>query len=299
MRDIGMPVVPCLVAYVLASAIASGGVATWGDPESAALWSADYPLWLNLLQVALDRLRPRPRHRSGQRLARRGMRRGPEGPRKRRDPAARSGEDGDRDPRRHHRPDLLDLRVGDGDAAGRPVLLAPVGRAPRPAVDHDVAAGAHAHRPRPRHVDRVRIADPEAQVEVAPGVAAVDVVAPLRRPPVTRLELVPGRLEAEVDPVALERLLARHQRHHPVGLRDDDVVRPRRHRLHVGGLRRQRPRRKEPRGQRQRAPPRPQPPFSSAASSSASRVSTSDRSSARSSFLSARSRPLRDVAISA
>jgi len=53
MRDIGMPVVPCLVAYVLASAIASGGAATWGDPESAALWSADYPLWLNLLQVAL------------------------------------------------------------------------------------------------------------------------------------------------------------------------------------------------------------------------------------------------------
>lgn len=53
MRDIGMPVVPCLVAYVLASLLASGGVASFGDPESAALWSADYPLWLNLLQVAL------------------------------------------------------------------------------------------------------------------------------------------------------------------------------------------------------------------------------------------------------
>ena len=53
MRDIGMPVVPCLAAYVLGSAVASGGVAAYGDAEAAALWSADYPLWLNLLQLAL------------------------------------------------------------------------------------------------------------------------------------------------------------------------------------------------------------------------------------------------------
>ena len=53
MRDIGMPVVPCLVAYLAASAIASAGVAAWGESGSAALWSADYPLWLNLLQLAL------------------------------------------------------------------------------------------------------------------------------------------------------------------------------------------------------------------------------------------------------
>jgi hypothetical protein len=53
MRDIGMPVVPCLIGYGLASAVASVGVATWGEPGSAALWSADFPLWLNLLQIAL------------------------------------------------------------------------------------------------------------------------------------------------------------------------------------------------------------------------------------------------------
>ena len=53
MRDIGMPVVPSLIGYGLASALASAGIATYGDPESAALWSADFPLWLNLLQVAL------------------------------------------------------------------------------------------------------------------------------------------------------------------------------------------------------------------------------------------------------
>jgi uncharacterized membrane protein YhaH (DUF805 family) len=53
LRDIGMPVIPCLVGYALASAVVSAGVATWGDPESAALWSVDNPLWLNLLQVAI------------------------------------------------------------------------------------------------------------------------------------------------------------------------------------------------------------------------------------------------------
>jgi uncharacterized membrane protein YhaH (DUF805 family) len=53
MRDIGMPVIPSLVGYGLASALASAGVAVRGDPESAAPWSADYPLWLNLLQLGL------------------------------------------------------------------------------------------------------------------------------------------------------------------------------------------------------------------------------------------------------
>ena len=42
---------------------------------------------------------------------------------------------------------LLDLGVADGDAAGGPVLLAAVGGAARAAVDEDVAARPHAHRP--------------------------------------------------------------------------------------------------------------------------------------------------------
>ena len=53
MRDIGMPVVASLVAYGLASAAASAGVAIYGEADAAPLWSADYPLWLNLLQVGL------------------------------------------------------------------------------------------------------------------------------------------------------------------------------------------------------------------------------------------------------
>ena len=66
---------------------------------------------------------------------------------------APSGEDGDRDAGRHHRPDLLHLGVGDRDAAGGPVLLAPVLGAARPAVDEDVAARPHAERPRAGEVD--------------------------------------------------------------------------------------------------------------------------------------------------
>jgi uncharacterized membrane protein YhaH (DUF805 family) len=53
MRDIGMPVVPCLVAYALASLVASAGVATSDAFETAAVWNPDFPLWLNLLQLAL------------------------------------------------------------------------------------------------------------------------------------------------------------------------------------------------------------------------------------------------------
>jgi uncharacterized membrane protein YhaH (DUF805 family) len=53
MRDIGMPVVPCLVAYGLGTAVASAGVAVQGTAESAALWNTGYPLWLNLLQLGL------------------------------------------------------------------------------------------------------------------------------------------------------------------------------------------------------------------------------------------------------
>ena len=53
MRDIGMPVVPCLAAYVVGSLAASAGVALQGASETAAPWNPDYPLWLNLLQLAL------------------------------------------------------------------------------------------------------------------------------------------------------------------------------------------------------------------------------------------------------
>ncbi len=52
MRDIGMPVVPCLVAYGAASLLASAGLAMQAETATAP-WSADYPLWLNLLQVGL------------------------------------------------------------------------------------------------------------------------------------------------------------------------------------------------------------------------------------------------------
>lgn len=53
MRDIGMPVVPCLVAYATASLVASAGVAMQGAGETATPWNPDFPLWLNLLQLAL------------------------------------------------------------------------------------------------------------------------------------------------------------------------------------------------------------------------------------------------------
>ncbi len=53
MRDIGMPVVPSLVGYGLASPSPRPASPPTATPESAALWSADFPLWLNLLQVAL------------------------------------------------------------------------------------------------------------------------------------------------------------------------------------------------------------------------------------------------------
>lgn len=53
LRDIGMPVGPCLLAYLLASGIVSAGAARWGGAESAALWNPGFPLWLNLLQLAI------------------------------------------------------------------------------------------------------------------------------------------------------------------------------------------------------------------------------------------------------
>ena len=53
LRDIGMPVVPTMVAYVLASLVASVGIATQDAGESASPWNPDWPLWLNLLQLAL------------------------------------------------------------------------------------------------------------------------------------------------------------------------------------------------------------------------------------------------------
>lgn len=56
MRDIGMPVVPCLVAYAAGSLLASAGLAMQDAPATAALWNPDHPLWLNLLQLALTLL---------------------------------------------------------------------------------------------------------------------------------------------------------------------------------------------------------------------------------------------------
>ena len=53
MRDIGMPVVPCLAAYAIASLLASAAVAMQQAGETAAIWNPDFPLWLNLLQLAL------------------------------------------------------------------------------------------------------------------------------------------------------------------------------------------------------------------------------------------------------
>lgn len=53
MRDIGMPVVPCLIGYVLASLVTSAAVAMQDAGESASPWNPDYPIWLNLLQLAL------------------------------------------------------------------------------------------------------------------------------------------------------------------------------------------------------------------------------------------------------
>ncbi len=53
LRDIGMPVVPTILAYVLASLLASAAIALQETGESAALWNPDWPLWLNLLQLAL------------------------------------------------------------------------------------------------------------------------------------------------------------------------------------------------------------------------------------------------------
>ena len=53
MRDIGMPVVPCLLAYGAASLVVAAGVAVQDTATTAALWNADYPVWLNLLQLGL------------------------------------------------------------------------------------------------------------------------------------------------------------------------------------------------------------------------------------------------------
>ena len=93
------------------------------------------------------------------------------------------------------------------DAARGPIAPAAASAAHRLAMDEDVAAGAVAHAPRARHVERIGIADAERQVELAARVAAVDPVAPLGSAPVARGDLVPLRGKAQVHLVLAQASL--------------------------------------------------------------------------------------------
>src|SRR5690606_2406291 len=120
------------------------------------------------------------------------------------------GRDQDRSAVADHGIDVLDLVVGDGDAACGPVkaLLGKDASFGALTVDKDVAACAAPQRRGAGGVFCIRIRDPDREVIAAVGVTAVDIVQPLGGFAVALILLMANRLIAKTDPVRFEHRVA-------------------------------------------------------------------------------------------
>src|SRR5262245_5618432 len=139
-----------------------------------------------------------------------------------------SGADLDRRVLAHGEPDLLHRRVGDADAAVRPVLADVACIWPdhtvRHAVNHDVAAGIDPQLVGARDVVCVRIGQAHGKIVVTVEVLEVDVVFAFRRARVARALLRSKGMSAECNVELAYDVIGADQDELALRLLDDDTL---------------------------------------------------------------------------
>src|SRR5437762_4889726 len=135
-------------------------------------------------------------------------------------PCVRSRPNFDRGSNRYHTPDLLDFRIGYGNAAIGPICLPVQGsekcEAGRQPMNHDVAARTHSQLSRSLSILRLGIRDVQRKMKLAVRAFGVDQVIAFRSFMVSLFLFCADRDSSKGDAVRLEYLSAPHQGHGPL-----------------------------------------------------------------------------------